>query len=383
MGTTDFKLGYILSEMKFTCGHPRRGFNLIKYVFVTAAVLIFMALMVTQSTEFIKSHFKKIESTLVQGLQRNTYDDNSEAPELEPPSMDIPMPLLHKFLPNAYLYPNSSAPYRESILAFLHNPKSAGTSMKNCLLSITTELNKPTPTVLAVDTAHDVKVSRLNGFTAPSEYFMGEAVMGICDFVEDRPCSYFTVMREPYERIVSHYYFCKGGGEGWPPCDNTLEEFTLSLCSLFFRQMTMHLPCERESNETNSPWLCKDHVVTIDHFKTIEKEREATLQYVLSNIDKIFAVIGLTEEFETSLKLFENIFGEPFEMCQSEHSNSGLYMDGDDIQDKKGDRDRIQREAKESLMQNEEIQKCLHEDVMIYERVKEIFDEQKKILNGS
>ncbi|KAJ8030428.1 hypothetical protein HOLleu_26859 [Holothuria leucospilota] len=296
-------------------------------------------------------------------------------------TFDLPIPNLSNFLPNAYLYPQQGNPYSTSVLAFLHNPKSGGTSLRDCTLQLYPVTHKHKPIVVATQTVTEEKEKLLNRVTPTNDYYMGDAVLGICDsFWDSRPCSYFTLIREPYERAVSHYYFCKSGGPGFPPCNNTLEEFTMTLCSLFFRQMTGRVFCEENNRNESSSWRCKGQPITIDHILVEPQQRAAVLDYFLANIDKIFTVIGLTEEFETSLKLFENTFGEPFyRLCNKMHSNKGSYKNDTDRDDRKDNEEKIT--AKKRLMKNDQIRKCLHEDIQLYNKMYEIFQKQKRSIS--
>ncbi|KAJ8041768.1 hypothetical protein HOLleu_12673 [Holothuria leucospilota] len=289
---------------------------------------------------------------------------------------------LNNYLPNAYLYRHLAKPYNTSILTFVHNPKSGGSSLKQCMLGLYRAMNKNKPVVVAMDTVGEEMEKLLNHVTPPNDYYMGDAALGICDSVDDRPCSYFTVVREPFERAISHYYFCKNGGDGCPPSVTTLEEFTMSSCSLFFRQLTSRVLCKEDKQNTSLPWKCDRIPISIDHLSPNQQEREMLLKYFLENVDKIFAVIGLTEEFETSLKLLEDTFGEPFhELCHKKHANAGSYKKVGDKDVTEAVRERIISEAKEMLMKNEQISQCMHEDVQLYNKMYEIFQKQKQFID--
>lgn len=323
----------------------------------------------------------------------NVLTDSIRSPPRDGRTLpDVPTPVesltenlrvdkLRNFVPNVFLYPLHALPLKSTIVSFLHNPKSGGTSVKDCMLSLGKAMNKNEPVVVATSTVAEVRENLLNHMTSPSDYYMGDAVLGICDYVEGRPCSYFTMVREPYERMVSHYYFCKGGGPSWPQCDNSLEEFALSLCSVFFRQLTVRVFCAATGTYNNT-YQCERKISSIDHFQRDPAERAAILNYFLENLDKIFTVIGLTEEFETSLKIFEKTYGDPFHtVCNEMHSNSGSYENGTDIEAIRGDKRRINMEAKDRLMKNPEIQQCLYEDVQLYSKLYDIYQTQKRVMN--
>lgn len=299
-------------------------------------------------------------------------------------STNLPLPILQNYLPNAYISPNAITTYKKSVLAFLHNPKSGGTSIKRCIATLQKLKNESSPVVMATNTASKITEDLLNNVSKPSHYFMGESVIGVCDRVGGKPCAYFTMIREPYERTISHYYFCRGGGPSWPPCNNTLEEFTLSLCSVLFRQLTLRVLCNQSRQGHVLSWQCDNRPMTIDYFPFDRAQRRPALEFILQNLENIFAVVGILEEFETSLKLFEYTFGEPFyQKCRSEHSNSGNYVinGAKSHQRRSSTREMIRDEEKRKLMQNPDIRRCLDEDVQIYKKIKEIFKQQEIIYN--
>lgn len=285
---------------------------------------------------------------------------------------------LRNFIPNAYIYPNTTSSYRRSILAFLHSPKSGGLSVRDCLLKLYHIAKKDRPLVVAFSTVSEVQENLLNNISSPNDYYMGDSVMGICDHVTNRDCSYFTMMRDPYDRAISHYLFCQSGRGGQTPsCNTTLIQYTLSQCSLYFRQMTSRMLCSHSNGDTQSgsqTWICDSKPTSIDHLHLNREKREQVLHYFLDNLDKIFTVIGLTEEFETSLRMFQKIYEEPFEMiCRGNHANAGSYLEGN--------KDDIQEEYRKQLMANDDITRCLHEDIKLYEKATEIFQIQARSLS--
>ncbi|KAJ8030646.1 hypothetical protein HOLleu_27116 [Holothuria leucospilota] len=287
---------------------------------------------------------------------------------------------LKNYVPNAFAYPVTYSSIRNPILSFFHSPKSGGLTVRDCMLRLYRKLKKDEPVMAAFFTVSETQEKLLNNVSKVSDYYMGDSAMGICDHVGDRPCSYFTMWREPYERIISQYFWCRvGRGGQTPSCNTTLEKYTLVSCSLLFRQLTARVLCHQKrsvNGQFNVSWKCDPKPTTIDHLKKSRKEREVVLTYFLENLDKMFTVIGLKEEFNTSLKLFETTYREPFyEACHSMHSNEGFYVDG---RENKAKNKKLVQESKQRLMANEEIRQCLYEDVKLYEKAKEIFAMQTK-----
>ncbi|XP_071854338.1 uncharacterized protein [Apostichopus japonicus] len=285
----------------------------------------------------------------------------------------------HGYLPNIYLHPGQGRLHTHAIGAFLHNPKSGGTTIKECMKKISKTQHKNKPILLSSDKVIQVVTNLKNGVAEVNDHYMGDMALGICDFVGERPCAYFTVLRDPFERSVSHYYFCKEGGEAIHSCNGSLEEFTLSVCSSFYLQMTCRLLCERgnQGDEENTDWQCKR--VRVAGTKQFSNEtNQSALQYILGNLDKLFAVVGITEDFKTTLQLFEDTFGKPFyKTCYDFHNNAGRYINGgNNITARR--KNKIRESEIKRLRGNEKVRQCLHEDTVIYEKVKEIFEIQKQ-----
>lgn len=298
----------------------------------------------------------------------------------------LPFPYFHNYLPNAYVYPSNVSSREKPVLAFVHNPKSGGTTVKNCMLKI---FQPNPPVVLSFKTAYTIRENLLNSDVHLDDYYMGDSALGICDYETSRPCSYFTMMREPYDRVVSHYYFCKDGGQSYPPCDNSLEDFVLDSCSLFFRQTTVRFNCKEYFDHycddklmCPQSWHCNATEVHVDNMDITQHERETILQYVIQNLDKMFTVIGLMEEFDTSLELYQDALGGNFhEFCQGMYANKGSYFH----RENEGGGKTLSREdeveaAKRRLRSNENVRRCLSDDEKIYEKAKELFEIQKKEL---
>ncbi|PIK45238.1 hypothetical protein BSL78_17908 [Apostichopus japonicus] len=216
----------------------------------------------------------------------------------------------------------------------------------------------------------------MNGVIKPEDHdiMMGGASLGVCESFSSRRCSYFTIVREPYDRMISHYFFCKEGGESSISCDNkTIEEFAIDAGSIFFAQLALTVDCRCENNcndLSKQPWHCSNDYKT---YYANAEHKEEMLQYLVQHLDKYFAVIGLTEEYEVTLNLLQHTFGLPFhDRCHETRQNAGSYG----TQDKR-ELDEKKTEALKAMQASQRVKEILHPDVVLYERAKEIYNIQK------
>lgn len=221
----------------------------------------------------------------------------------------------------------------------------------------------------------------VNGVIKPEDYdiMAGGTTFGVCERITSRKCSYFTIVREPYDRMVSHYFFCKNGGETTVSCQNrTVEEYAVAASSILFNQLALRVACRCDKgncqNLSQEPWTCK-----LDHsYSRLYRENGMDVPTVLAmNLEREFAVVGLTEEYETTLQILQHTFDLPFyDECRKLRRNSGTYGTTDErILDRKKDRARM------TLMNSERVRAVLLPDVILYRKFKEIFNKQKEKLS--
>ncbi|KAJ8040265.1 hypothetical protein HOLleu_14501 [Holothuria leucospilota] len=299
-------------------------------------------------------------------------------------------PIIKNALRNYFLYVNDSktaSSYKATVLAFVHNQKSGGTTLKRCLSEILEYQNKE-PVLVTNANRAAVEEKILNGVSEskPNDVFVGAATFGICENLAPTTCAYFTILRDPYERMISHYMFCRNGGETGLQCHNsTIEEYAISIGSLLFTHITAHMLCKKscvspnddcENGTDGSAWRCERLYSSI-----YDVRRRSVLGYVIKNLDRFFAVIGLFEEYETSLALFQETFGLPLsDVCNGIHANEGTYPDVQGSNEDIGQqRRRYIDEMKRKLKANDTVRNNIEADVKIYERAREIFYKQKQI----
>lgn len=301
--------------------------------------------------------------------------------------------------------------YTEGKKVFLHHNKAAGSTVKNCLTYMQKRGIIPGSQPMVVGYGNrlfidlEAKLDHLQHFQSTS-FFMGGYSFGICDYYQNKDsCSYFTFMRDPIDRVISSYVYCHKY-----PLDQlcgpatvrnfTLEEWAISQGSYFFYQLLLQ------------PAFCKGffkvaaHQVTLNDgedfimqrmetsIKDIEhvfqcwvrqrryfqqtlsdEELQILLDYMVDNMENWFALIGLTENFTSSLEMLSHIYKVPFETYCDNKANKGQYRKvGDD-----GAGNTVKDEMRSTLEQSPGAMEALNFDFILYDKGKEIFERQLKL----
>ncbi|XP_071820334.1 uncharacterized protein [Apostichopus japonicus] len=293
-------------------------------------------------------------------------------------SPTIQVPFYNNVLPNAYLMESTNlTEYRSSTVAFVHNPKSGGTTVKDCMLQMSTQLGQRHPLLLTTANRHKIQADFMNGLLNAEDHRMlvGTSSFGIGESFSTRKCSYFTIVREPYDRMISHYFFCQNGGETGRPCHNkTIEEYAIQTGSILFHQMAVRITCrcQDDCNDLSlHPWTCKrDHKMV-----NLLQSRKEIIDLLQQHLETDFAIIGLTEEFDITLRILQQAFGLPFyDQCRHLKNNAGTYGNVDEVK-----LDKLKLEARQTLVQSKRVRDILEPDVILYQRMKEIFTKQKEM----
>ena len=182
-------------------------------------------------------------------------------------------------------------------LAFLHIPKTAGTT-----LHLIIERQYHPQQVVSIHTAKDnaEQISRIANLSTELKQdikvIKGHTFLGWHQILP-QPCVYFTLLRDPVERFISNYFFMlkKEGhllGQKLIEQGVSLEDF-------------VNWPGE---DNYQTRFLAKD----INESNLDLKENECTYQTferAKSNLSKNFAVVGTLEEFDRTLMLLKKTFG--------------------------------------------------------------------------
>jgi len=189
-------------------------------------------------------------------------------------------------------------PGPETII-FLHIPKAAGTTLK----VITQQLYVPRVTYEIVDGL--TKDSQLAAFRALSEaerrrikFLQGHFPFGLHEHLP-QPAAYITLLRDPVERILSSYYYILR-----EPKHFRHQEVAGGGMSIldYVESEKLYL------NNGQTQIIAGPDAGGDDPRRSPAKD---LLSRALENLDKHFAVVGLSERFVESLALLRRRFGWP------------------------------------------------------------------------
>lgn len=191
--------------------------------------------------------------------------------------------------------------YKEETIIFLHIPKTAGTTLHDIIdrQYISSEMH-----TMRLQVPESIKQ-----FLALSEAERGQFKMirghmgyGLHKFVP-RPCQYFTMLRDPVERVISTYYFIK----------RTPSHFFYNI----FKEENLTLKGYVESGYSNMMDNGQTRMLAGGDGNILEgKCTQSMFEQAKENLRCSFVVVGLTEHFDESLLLLQHQFGwyKPFYM---------------------------------------------------------------------
>ena len=126
------------------------------------------------------------------------------------------------------------------------------------------------------------------------------------------------------------------------------------------------------SNQLAGVGKWRDHNNSLRAPGNYATQRSALLNYFIDNLEDWFAVIGITEEFDISLQAFEKVYKLPFAKLYQGAKNTGKMK-------KKVEKSQLEA-LKRELETSPVAMEALHEDLMLYAKAREIFEQQKASL---
>ncbi|WP_420645708.1 sulfotransferase family 2 domain-containing protein [Candidatus Leptofilum sp.] len=180
-----------------------------------------------------------------------------------------------------------------STIIYLHIPKTAGSTLH----AIHNQLYSPNQLMhLKGDPHIDTAVAQfkqLDTATKQSiQLLTGHIEYGMHNWLP-QPATYFTILRDPVERVLSYYYFILR-----TPIHPRHEEMTQHNTSI--ADFALHiLGHNNQTRFVAGTWL-EDIPCT-----------EETLSLAKQHIEQDFALVGLSEQFDTTLLLLKHHFNWP------------------------------------------------------------------------
>ncbi|XP_077981924.1 uronyl 2-sulfotransferase-like [Glandiceps talaboti] len=145
-------------------------------------------------------------------------------------------------------------------------------------------------------------VERIDSLPRPATFYRHTYFIDFTRFGTNNP-TYINVIRQPLSRLVSYYYFVRYGDE-----KNDQKHYQGSDFNQTFDE------CVLQDNDS-----CKNNEIfrIIPYFCGQDKEcgnaTKWSLEKAKENVEKYFFVVGLTEEYEETIKLFEKMMPKFFD----------------------------------------------------------------------
>jgi hypothetical protein len=176
------------------------------------------------------------------------------------------------------------------VVFFLHLPRTAGTTLARVIgRQYTSEAILPLYDSSTGEEIGSVPPDRLDSLRA----IVGHFYFGAHRFLA-RPSTYVTVLRDPVDRVISHYHFVRADPTHYlheSARQMSLREYVIS-CDL------------AEPNNDQTRLLCGEYQGSVPHRCSDEMLPVAT-----KHLREHFAVVGLTEEYDRSLVLLKRVLG--------------------------------------------------------------------------
>jgi hypothetical protein len=180
---------------------------------------------------------------------------------------------------------------------FLHIPKCAGSTLS---FEIIKNQYKSGKYVFFYDQGYPVMVDRLKGMSRAEqrkiECIAGHFFFGIQEYYIARPVTFITILRDPIERVISHYYFVLRSNTHYlhkavTQNNLTLKEYVVNKLSTELNNGQARILAGLEWNVPYGE--CP----------------QALLDKAKENLETHFIAVGLTEKFDEFLRLLNHKLG--------------------------------------------------------------------------
>ncbi|XP_074656599.1 uncharacterized protein LOC141909849 [Tubulanus polymorphus] len=302
-------------------------------------------------------------------------------------------------LPNVFLHQSGGriTTIGDKPVVFLHHPRAAGHAIYSCLEDMaradgTLPMSRVFDAVgradwdAATGQAHAAFRSRLRLHRGPYAF-------GICDDDKVRAtCSYFAMLRDPFDRAVSSYRYCQGAlGDEMCAAVNanrvTLREWIVQQGSVLLRQLVFSSDICRQGASLN---VSSEHVINKDRLPCWYRQKlsldrlsvvdlRKTVDHVVENLERWFAVVGIYERFDESVRMFEHAFNLPFTDCNWQRPRPVTQSMGNRA-NRNDDSSSRPEDDRDYLLNDFDVKSSLEADFAIYKKAQQIFKRQRQLL---
>jgi hypothetical protein len=202
----------------------------------------------------------------------------------------------------------------QTAVIFLHIPKTAGTTMLQIL-----DRQYPPQTIFSLGSIAQESIAQFEALSAEEKakirLLRGHMAFGLHEIFPG-PATYFTILRDPVARVISHYNFILRTPDHY--LHDRVVEGGLSLQALLEQDYALMLN-DAQVRLVSGVWGDAP-------FGQVTPEM---LQTAKKNLTDSFAVVGLMEEFDKTVLLLKETFNwpEPVTYLRRNVSKQGMTVD--------------------------------------------------------
>jgi hypothetical protein len=185
----------------------------------------------------------------------------------------------------------------EKAVFFLHIPKCAGTTLTEEIIK---KKFKPHQSIIFYEHGTEVLIDRLKGMSRKEQEkikcIAGHFAFGIHRYYTVGPVTYITLLRDPIERVISHYYFVLRREEHY--LHKIVKEKNYTLEEYVENKLTVELNNGQTRILAGIGWGAEFGKCPSTMF---EKAKE--------NLETYFTAVGISERFDGFLELLNHKMG--------------------------------------------------------------------------